>query len=814
MKLSLNWMNELLGTDLNAGELADILTRIGLEVEDIQKYTSIAGGLEQVVTGKVLTREKHPDADRLNVCTVDIGQEEPVQIVCGAANVAPGQTVAVAIPGAVLHPVNADAPLQIKTAKIRGISSHGMICAEDELGIGNSHDGILVLPDHLKAGTPLAAHFGVVSDSILEINITPNRVDASCHTGSARDVAAWLTEQGRKHRFAEPNPDPVPSNKALEAIPVNVETPEACVRYAGITIHGIEVKESPNWLKHRLLSLGIKPINNVVDATNFVMMHLGHPLHAFDADRLAGRSITVRFAKNGEKITTLDEIERELHPEDLVIADAEKAVCIAGVFGGLHSGVSESTRNIFLESAWFHPTYVRKTARRYGLHTDASFRFERGANAEAIPAALHMTAALITSLAGGQCATPTDLITEKHPEPVRITLSPEYVNRLIGLPIEPQTQWRVLRHLGFEVQEENGKASVKVPGFKPDVTRPADLAEEIVRITGFDKIPTGKTIKAHIPHQKNRPELQKEKEIRQYLAAKGFYETVSLSLISSLKTEQLGITAQDSWVYLANPLSRDLDILRPDLLASMLQIAAHNLTHRQLNLHLYELGKTYQRIRENTDYAYSESLMLGLLISGDSAPLGWKNQSAPVGFFEIKGHLEDLFEKAGINVENTVSGKPAPGFSGIWHLQLRGETLATIYAPSPKLLKTYDIRQDVWMAQVNWDLLLKYSFSAAKKFSEISKFPGIKRDLALLVPNSTSYEQLERIVCKKAGKWLQNIRLFDVYTGKGVPENHSSYAIALMFSDPARTLREAEVDERIGQILQSLESEAGVKLRS
>lgn len=813
MKLSLQWINELLGLALSAEEVADMLTRTGLEVEDIHTYSSLEGGLHGVVIGKVLAVSKHPDADRLQVCEVAVGATENQTIVCGASNVAAGQTVVVALPGATLYPTGGSEPFTIKAAKIRGIASHGMICAEDELGLGQSHEGIMVLPDHWAAGTPAAEVFQIFQDTILEINITPNRVDASCHLGAARDVAAWLQQQKRKHQFSEPL-IPEINQTSEPGIPIHLLDESACVRYAGLTIKGIKVGPSPDALKHRLTSLGLKSINNVVDVTNYVMLLLGHPLHAFDAKKIQGEVIKVRRAKNGESLTTLDGVVRNLHEDDLVIADAENPLCLAGVFGGAVSGVSDATTDIFLESAWFHPGVIRKMARRHGLHTDASFRFERGANPYAIPQALHLAAQFIQSYAGGTCLAVQEQFSPDMPQPKKIRLEASYISKLAGVHFSTEEETSILQSLGFQINETEKGREVIVPGFKPDVSRPADLAEEVIRIAGFDRIPLGKALMANIPLQKKEGDAQKEMQVKQLLAAKGLNEMITLSLVASEKMASLQSESQENWVRLANPLSRDLDLMRPDLKLSMLQVASHNITHRQLHLPMFELGKTYLRASVTQEGPYIERKMLGILMTGLHAPMQWNQKPHETGFFDIKGMIESVLSYLGIEVESTLTDTPTDAFQGIWHLDTKGQRFASIYAPTAKLLKTFDIKQPVWLAELDWDQALAWGAYGPKTYADIPKFPGIRRDVALLVPDGVSFEQLDRIIRKKARKLLNSLEVFDVYTGKGIPENHSSYALSLHFEDATKTLREEEVESLMEQIMTLLKEEAGVQLRS
>jgi phenylalanyl-tRNA synthetase beta chain len=813
MKLSLQWINDLLGLSLSAEEVSDILTRTGLEVEDIQTYSSLEGGLEGVVIGKVQSVAKHPDADRLQVCEVAVGNVDNQTIVCGASNVAAGQTVVVALPGATLFPAGTTTPLVIKAAKIRGVSSHGMICAEDEIGLGQSHEGIMVLPDHWAAGTPAAEVFQVFQDTILEINITPNRVDASCHIGAARDVAAWLQQQKRKHHFSEPDTETlIQANEPGIAVELLDQT--ACVRYAGLTLKGVKVGPSPDVLKHRLTSLGLKSINNVVDVTNYVMLLLGHPLHAFDAGKIQGQIIQVRRAKAGENLKTLDEVERTLHEDDLVIADAEKPLCLAGIFGGAHSGVTTSTTDIFLESAWFHPGITRKTARRHGLHTDASFRFERGANPYAIPQALHLAAKLIQTYAGGTCLAVQEQFSPEMPSPKKIHLTPEYISKLAGVYFSPEEEESILQSLGFHIKETEKSREVTVPGFKPDVSRPADLAEEVIRIAGFDRIPLGKAVMANIPLQKKEGDFQIEMQVKHLLAAKGLHEMVTLSLVSSEKLSLLQDQNHEHWVRLANPLSRDLDIMRPDLKLSMLQVASHNISHRQLHLPLFELGKTYQQASQNQEGHYVERKRLGLLFTGLHAPMQWNQKPHETGFFDIKGLIESVLGHLGIEVENTIEDTATEAFQGIWHLDTKGQRLASIYAPTAKLLKMFDIKQPVWLAEICWDEALAWGLSGPKTYMDIPKFPGIRRDVALLVPEGVSFAQLDRIIRKKTRKLLTSLEVFDVYTGKGIPEKHASYALSMQFEDASRTLREEEIETLMAQLMAQLKEEVGVDLRS
>jgi|LakMenEpi03Aug12_release.lakeMendotaPanAssembly.Ray.scaffolds.fasta_scaffold06647_10 phenylalanyl-tRNA synthetase beta chain len=811
MKISYNWLRQYINTSLTSNEVAELLTASGLEVESVEQVEAVKGGLKGVVIGEVLDCEKHPDADRLRLTKVDIGQGEPLQIVCGAPNVAKGQKVLVATIGTKLFPSEGE-PLVIKKGKIRGQESNGMICAEDELGIGKSHDGILVLDASARVGADAASWLGLSNDECLEIGLTPNRTDAFSHVGVARDLYAVMRNmKGIKSDAAVlqyPDTTNFKSGASGEAVKVLVKHHQAAPRYAGITINGVLVGESPKWLKDRLLSIGLRPINNVVDVTNFVQHELGQPLHAFDVAKMEGREIHVRLAHAGEKFTTLDGIERTLQAEDLVIADRSKAACIAGVFGGADSGVTESTKEIFLESAFFHPVYVRKTAKRLGLHTDASFRFERGCDPNQVIVALKRAALLIAELAGGIVV--GDIVDE-YPEKVQpslVSFSWSRCASLIGKDLGKETIKSILHDLEIEIKSEDDDGlQLSVPLYRSDVKREADVVEEILRIYGYDNIEFPKGLKSSLSYAP-KPDPEKNRNvISDMLSSSGFMEMMSMSLT---RQSYLGFdqTQESSVVQLLNPLSGDLGVMRQTLLYGGLEAIALNQNHRNPDLRMYEFGKVYHSIEGK----FKEEYRLAIFITGRRFPESWNNVNDLVSFADARAAADKIFAAAGIDKIQFSSNE-----SALFHESVAcgsgKSSLGIIGDVHTSLLKKFDIKQPVFFAEFSWDAMMKLWPKSKGQYKEPEKFPAVRRDLSLLVDKSVMYGDIEKVAFESERKLLRGVNLFDVYEGKNLDDDKKSYAVSFILQEPTKTLTDQIVDAAMGRILKQIQEKLGATLR-
>lgn len=815
MKISINWLNEYLEHPVNHTLAAEILTLTGLEVENVSTYEKIPGALKGVVIGKVVKKEKHPDADRLSVTLVDIGLEQPAQIVCGAPNVAEGQTVVVATPGCVLSTLKG--PIEIKKSKIRGVESHGMICAEDEIGVGTSHDGIIVLPDHLKAGQPASDYFDTGVDTVLELNITPNRVDATSHIGTARDIVAFLNAHGKKTSLKLPDTPPLEHINQNPAIQVKIESPAACIRYSGILIEGVEVKPSPAWMQHKLQAIGVKPINNIVDITNYVLFETGQPLHAFDADKISQQTIVVKLAQPEEKFVTLDGSERTLTSNDLMIADPTKSLCIAGVYGGLNSGVTEKTTRVFIESACFHPAYIRKTSRHLGLHTDASFRFERGTDPNFTLDALQRAVQLISEIAGGKVI---GTASDWYPEPVapfRVQLNWKKLNKVSGIDFPQPEAIEILRSLGITIVETGiDGIVVDVPTNKVDVTREIDLIEEIMRIFGYDQIPLRSTLQAVFKNEFEKPQRRFRREIASYLSANGYHEMVTLSLDHSKHYQSLDEAEKSSLIYLENPISSELDVMRTTLLYSALKVAAHNINHKNLNLKLFEFGKVYHKHLDNNN-PYNESQRLGILISGNMHEDNWYEALEKADFFALNGICQSILKQLRISFLPVIgSEKNHPDFEELFVVHAAGNQQKLLYQAgkiSKKTLKLFDIKQDIWYAEMDWDYAVKNIRNTHPEFRDIPKYPMVQRDLALLLDKHINYRNIEELAMKTIKKKLHQVTLFDVYEGKNLPENKKSYAVRFTFWDPGKTFTDKEVDAFMDKLMHTLTEEIGAEIR-
>lgn len=841
MDISYNWLKQYLKVDIDVNEAAALLTGSGLEVEKVIPFSSVEGGLEGLVIGEVLTREKHPDADRLSVTTVDVGGETPLDIVCGAPNVAAGQKVVVATVGAKLYPSEGE-PFEIKKSKIRGAVSEGMICAEDEIGLGESHDGIMVLPADVKVGTPAADYFEIENDLILEIGLTPNRADAMSHIGVARDLRAVLREvKGGYKDLKLEWPDVMAYTAELDQNPITIEVKdeEACPRYVGLYIQGVEVKPSPAWLQNRLKAIGLRPINNVVDVTNFVLHEMGQPLHAFDADQIKDKKVVVRTAKAGEKFTTLDEVERNLNDEDLMICHSTDGMCIAGVFGGMNSGVTEKTRNVFLESAYFNPVSIRKTAKRHGLSTDASFRFERGIDPETVVLAAKRAALLIQEVAGGKLS----VITDVYPTPIphqKVEVRFENINRLVGQDIPQETVLSILDDLGIYVEKrKDDKLKLSVPSFKNDVTREADVIEEILRVYGYDRIVgSGQLRVPLIASDKKSPE-QLRNLVSDALTAQGFNEIMNNSLTKAAYMDKHFAEQGKSKVDILNPLSTDLNAMRQTLLFGGLESVSRNIRHQNPNCKFYEFGNLYEtpprpspkgrernydeRSPQDTTpppleglgevWPYSEYRSLGLFITGRWQPERWNAASGNATFHHIHGVVRSILNRLGIPTTiQDVSDKTTYAY-GMEFVSKDGKLLANFGSVNTNLLEAFDIEQEVFFADFDWDMVLKLSALNAFEVTELPKYPSVRRDLAMLVDKTVKYGQLEELAHQTERKLLKAVDLFDVYEGKGIPEGKRSYAMSFILQDENSTLNDKTIDKTMSRLQQRFEKEVGAELR-
>lgn len=822
MNISLNWLRQYIDIDLDAEKIAEALTSIGLEVGGVEEVESVRGGLKGIVIGKVLTCEDHPDSDHLHVTTVDLGDGQPTQIVCGAPNVAAGQTVVVATVGTVLY--DGDKEFKIKKSKIRGVESFGMICAEDEIGVGTSHDGIIVIPEDVKPGTPAAEYFKLTSDYVIEVDITPNRIDAASHFGVARDLAAWASCHREGVALLRPAPDTFAVDDPTgEAVRVRVEDYDACPRYAGLTIRGIKVAESPDWLKARLSAIGQRPINNVVDISNYILHGFGQPLHTFDADRIASGEIIVRTATQGEKFVTLDGVERTLDGRDLMICDSRGPLCIAGVFGGLESGVTDATTNLFIESACFNPTSVRKTARRQGLSTDASFRFERGVDPNGCMYALLMAAILVKELCGGKVTgEPVDLY-PKVKEPARVHLEYGYLDRLVGQSIPHDTVDSIATSLEMEIAGR-GEDSVDllVPTYRVDVTRPCDVVEDILRIYGYNNILPGDEVHSCLQYMTPTDKRARlTSEVIGALTARGFNEIMCNSLTAERYYAENPRYPLDHCVRLLNPLSNDLAVMRQTLLYGGLEAVERNINRRQENLMLVETGNVYFLDPQAESTAaqplapYSQESRLALWITGDIAPANWVRPAIPSSVYDVKSNVEEILETLGIpSREVRWEAAEEPLMSAALHLVSRsGKLLGTLGILSRSVLHSMDIKQPVYYAELRWELLTGMALSRNVTAGMPAKTHPVKRDLALLIDKGVTMAQVEGAIRDAEKKLLRDITLFDVYEGDKLPAGKKSYAVSLTLQDSENTLQDRQIDAVMSKIVSSLSRKVGAELR-
>lgn len=813
MKISYNWLKDYIIEIPSPEKTAEILTDIGLEVEGLEKYESIKGGLEGVVVGEVLTCEKHPNADKLSVTTVDAGMGRILPVVCGAPNVAAGQKVAIALPGTTLH--LGDDSLSLKKVKIRGEVSEGMICAEDELGLGNSHDGILVLDEDLTPGTALSEVFDVVTDYVFEIGLTPNRIDAASHYGVARDLAAYLHQKGQV-TLSRPSTDKFKSDNREAIVEVVVKNTEACPRYSGLTLSGIKVKESPEWLKNKLKAIGMSPINNIVDITNFVLHETGQPLHAFDLEKINGRKVIVQTLPEGTPFTTLDEVERKLSADDLMICDETGGMCIAGVFGGAESGVSDRTSGIFLESACFNPVYVRKTAKRHILNTDSSFRFERGSDPENTVYALKRAAILIQELAGGKIS--SDII-DIYPNPVPhhpITLSWKYLNTLIGQEIEKEKVVSVLENLDIQVKEQTAtELHLLVPPYRVDVRRPADVVEEVLRIYGYNNIEIDNSVHSTLSYLE-KPDPEKINHlISELLSANGFSEIMT----NSLSKASYYAENDSSLVSIFNPLSSDLSAMRKTLLFGGLEAILYNHNRQNQDLRFYELGNVY-RINpdtrdENPHKKYEEEFHLALWITGKKKPENWISKAEYSDFFSIRKYVRLVLNKLGISeeaIEIKETNEKNLSLSLGWFM--KNELLLTAGIVASELTKKFDIEQSVFFAEFRWDSIIKLLRGKTTQFKPVSRFPEVRRDLSMILDRDVKFSTIRDMAFKTEKKLLKKVEIFDVYESGNIEKGKKSYALSFILQDENQTLNDKQIDKVMKKLSSAFEQGFNARIRS
>ena len=820
MNISYNWLKEYLDFDLQPDEVAAALTSIGLETGGVEEVQTIKGGLEGLVIGEVLTCEDHPNSDHLHITTVNVGGEAPLQIVCGAPNVAAGQKVVVAVNGTRLY--DGDQCFTIKKSKIRGVESNGMICAEDEIGIGTDHSGIIVLPADAVVGTLAKDYYNVKSDYVLEVDITPNRVDATSHYGVARDLAAYLKQAGKPAALRLPSVEAFKIDDETPAIEVVVENEEACLRYSGVTIKGVTVKESPEWLQNRLRVIGLRPINNVVDVTNFILHELGQPLHSFDAAKIKGNKVVVKAVEAGTKFVTLDGVERTLTDRDLMICNTEEPMCIGGVFGGLDSGVTEQTTDVFLESACFHPTWIRKTARRFGLNTDASFRFERGLDPNNTIYVLKRAALLIQELAGGKITGAIQDVYPKVVEPYRVEVSYAKINSLIGKEIPVETVKSIVDSLEMKIESETAEGlCLRVPVYRIDVQRDVDVIEDILRIYGYNNVEFNEEVKACLSYQTPTDHSYKMQNlISEQLCGCGFNEIMNNSLTRSAYYSDLTVYPEKNCVRLMNPLSADLNVMRQTLLFGGLESAEHNMKRRRGNIRFYEFGNCYQydetKKKEGETLAgFSEDYRLGIWLAGNRVENSWAHPNEKTTVYELKAYVENVLSRLGLNLGKLVFGVLTDDIysAGLSITTQSGRQLGSLGIVSKKILKAMDIDVEVYFAELSWTALMKETKKNKVTYTEISKFPAVKRDLALLLDKSVAFADIEKIAGESERKLLKSVTLFDVYEGKNLPAGKKSYAVSFYLQDDNKTLNDKQIDAIMKKIQTNLEQKLGAQLR-
>ena len=820
MNISYNWLKEYVNFDLTPEQVAAALTSIGLETGEVEEVQSVKGGLEGLVIGKVLTCEPHPNSDHMHITTVDLGQGEPVQIVCGASNVAAGQKVVVATLGTKLY--DGDECITIKKSKLRGVESNGMICAEDEIGIGTSHEGIIVLPDDVLPGTLAKDYYNIKSDYVLEVDITPNRADACSHYGVARDLYAWLIQNGHEATLKRPSVEAFAVDNHDLDIDVVVENTKACPRYAGVVVRNVTVKESPEWLQVKLKTIGLRPINNIVDITNYILHAYGQPMHCFDADKIKGGKIVVKTVAEGTPFVTLDGVEHKLSEHDLMVCNAEEPMCIAGVFGGLDSGTTEETKNVFFESAYFHPTWVRKTARHQGLSTDSSFRFERGIDPNGVIYALKEAAILAKELAGGEIACD---IKDNYPDPIAdfpVELSYKYVNSLIGKEIPAEMIKSIVSSLEMKITSETEEGlSLQVPPYRVDVQRPCDVVEDILRIYGYNNVEIPTSVKSSLSVEGAADKSVKlQNLVSEQLVGCGFNEILNNSLTASAYYEGLETYKPENLVRLMNPLSNDLNVLRATLLFGGLESIEHNANRKNADLKFFEFGNCYHYNagKQNPEKAlapYSEELHMGLWVTGKRVSNSWAHPEENSSVYELKAYVLNIFRRLGVNFGALVFGTLSDDiYAAAISIYTRGgKLLATLGVLHKKLLKKFDIENEVYYADLNWKELMKAVKNNAVTYKELSKYPAVKRDLALLLDKQVQFAEIEKIAYETDKKLLKSVELFDVYEGKNLEAGKKSYAVSFTLQDENATLNDKQIDKLMGKLVQNLENKLGAKLR-
>ncbi|MCX6276288.1 MAG: phenylalanine--tRNA ligase subunit beta [Bacteroidetes bacterium] len=815
MKISYNWLKQYLPINLEAIDTAQFLTDCGLEVEGIEVFQSMKGGLEGIVIGEVKTCSKHPNADKLSITTVDVGGAVPLNIVCGAPNVAEGQKVVVALPGAKLYPSEGD-PFEIKKSKIRGEASEGMICAEDEIGMGNSHAGIIVLPADTRIGMPAKEYFNVEEDMVFEIGLTPNRADAASHIGVARDLKAVLENSREprakgqeKYQLVYPSTDNFKVDNNDLMIQVEVKDTSACPRYSGVTISGIEVKESPQWLKNKLAAIGVHPINNIVDVTNYVLHECGQPLHAFDADKIKGKKVIVRTAGEGEKFVTLDGIERTLTSTNLMICDENDAMCIGGVFGGMNSGISEKTKNIFIESAYFYPASIRKTSKQHGLKTDASFRFERGTDPESTIYALKRAALLIKEIAGGNISSEIVDIYPENIHPKKVEYNFTSAATLIGKEIQKTELKNILSSLNISVEKESNESlQLVIPTYKVDVTREADVVEEVLRIYGYNNVEVPQKLSAALSFFPKHDADEMQDKISGYLSSNGFLEMMNNTLSKQQYVEMSGENEAVA-VKILNPLSQELGVMRHTMLYSGLESIEYNRNRQHADLKFFEFGTTYS----NSEKGFNEQQHLSLFVTGKKQDESWNSEKGEVNFFYLKTYVQQILKLSGIDLTKLKEEAASDSFAYGISWKLNEKELVTFGAVSKKNMKPFGISSEVFYADFKWKVLLKSAASNKVRYAEVSKFPQVKRDLSMIINTDVTYGQIRDIAFRTEKNLLKEINLFDVYAGDKIEAGKKSYAVSFILLDEHQTLTDKVIDKVMSRMMEAFEKEAGAVIR-
>lgn len=821
MNISYNWLKEYVDFEMSVQEVADALTSIGLEVDGVEEVQSIKGGLEGLVVGQVLTCEPHPNSDHMHICSLDLGNEEPVQIVCGAPNVAAGQKVIVATLGTKLY--DGDDCFTIKRSKLRGVESLGMICAEDEIGIGTNHDGIIVLPEDTPVGMKAADYYGIKSDYLIEVDITANRADACSHYGVARDLYAWLLRNGHKTELHKFDVSGFSVDSHDLDIDIEVENKEACLRYCAVSIKDCEVKESPKWLQERLESIGLRPINNIVDITNYVMMAYGQPLHCFDADMITGNKVIVKSLPTGSKFVTLDGVEHTLSHRDLAICNTEAPMCIAGILGGKGSGTYDNTKNVLLESAYFHPTWIRKSARRHGLSTDASFRFERGIDPDGQIYALKVAAMLVKQLAGGKVAMEikefesSDLV-----KSFVVDLDYKYVHDLVGKTLPVETIKEIVESLDMKILSQNDcSMQIQVPGYRVDVQRPCDVVEDILRIYGYNNVEIPSTLKSSLTIKGAVDKSYKlENLISEQLVGEGFNEILNNSLTKEAYYNDLKKYPSANLVRVINPLSSDLNVMRQSLIFGGFESISHNINRKSQNLKFFEFGNCYyyDESKHNEDHtlaAYAERQYLGLWITGNRVEGSWAHCDEKSSVYELKAYVLNILKRLGCNLSalKVVSGESDLFAKSLSITDRNNNIIVEVGPVSKKLLSRLDISQDVYYAEINWTQLMKCISKVTLTFKDFAKFPAVSRDLALLVDKDVEFAQIEKVAFASEKKLLKKVELFDVYEGKNLEEGKKSYAVNFILQDETKTMNDKQTDSIMNKIIANLQKQLNAKLR-